>query len=264
GQANFVVLLLLLGGLWSLRAGRDVPAGLMTAGAAAIKMTPALLLVFLAWRRRWVALASAAIALAVLVVAGAAAAGWSSYVVYMERMVPLLSQGCAHWVNESLAAFFTRLVDGGDMFSWAISHPSPMTRALTLLASLVVVGVSFLLVGRRQRCLDLEFALLVQTTLFVSPLSWTHHSVLSLMSFLLVARHLARRDEMTIRMAGLLAISFTLVHVYGKPPGLLERGALNVLASYNLFGNLLLWGIIAMLLRREKAHAAASPMRAAG
>ena len=258
GQANFVVLLLLLGALTALRAKRDVAGGLMVAGAAAIKMTPALLLVYLAWRRRWVALGAAAAGLCALVVAGAAAAGWSSYEVYATQMVPLLSRGCAHWINESFAGFFTRLIDGADIFSWAIASLSPAARGMTMAAGLLVAGASLAMAGRREASLDLEFCLLVVATLFISPLSWTHHSVLSLMAFLMLARHLTRDGILTAGWVLAMTLSFTLVHVHLKPPGILSGGPLAILASYNLAGNLMLWGLLAVALRRKRVGDAAA------
>ncbi len=258
GQANFVVLLLLAGALEALRRGKEIPAGLMMAGAAAVKLTPVLLLVYLAWRGRYRALTAAAACLATLVMAGGLVAGWGSYFVYAREMVPLLSQGSPHWINESFAGFFTRLVDAPDIFSWALASPSLGTQVLTKAASLALVGAAFLLIGRPGRsseAIDLEFSLLVVTTLFVSPISWTHHSVLSLLAFLLATRWLVAHGQVTRGMTLLLGLSFVLVNVYVKPPGLFEHGLLRVLASYNLAGNLLLWGLLAALLTRRRLEA---------
>ena len=271
GQANWVVLLMLVAGLASLHARRDVLAGLLVAGAVAVKLTPVLLLAWLAWRRRWKAVATAGVALAALVAAGWAVAGWDSYVVYAREMVPLLSRGCAHWVNQSLAAFTTRLFDAPDMFSWELATPSTLARLAASAAGLLIMAASFLVMrGSRLRDarmrLDLEFSLVTIVTLFVSPISWTHHSVLSLLGFLLLARALLSIDD--ARLSGwpallLFALAFTLVNVHIKPPGFLEHGPLRALASYNLAGNLLLWGLLAVVLlraaSRRGAHEARSP-----
>jgi hypothetical protein len=261
GQANFVVLLLLVGALAALRSGSDAGAGLMTAGAVAIKMTPALLLVYLAWRRRWKALGWAAAGLGALVVAGAAAAGGESYAVYVGEMVPALSRGCAHWINESPAAFFTRLIDGGDLFSWALATPSGASRILTGAAGLALAAGAFLAIGwgRRMMDVDMEFSLMVVTTLFLSPLSWTHHSVLSILAFLLATRWLMARSLVTPAAAAALAITYTLIHVHVKPPGFFEQGPLRLLASYNLAGNLALWGLLVLILRRARRQPVAAP-----
>ena len=261
GQANWVVLLLLLGSLAALRSGRDTAAGLMVAGAAAIKMTPALLLVYLAWRRRWRALAAAVGGLAAVGAAGLAVAGAGEHSVYLEKMVPLLSRGCAHWINESLLAFFTRLLDGGDIFSWALATPSTLSRLLTTAASLALVGAALWVVGWKSRkaasnaSVDLEYSLMVVTTLFVSPLSWTHHSVLGLMAFLLAARWLLSLSLVTDRVALVMAAAYTLAHVHIKPPGIFEHGPLKLLASYNLAGNLILWGLVAWLIVKQRERA---------
>ena len=254
GQANFVVLLLLVSAFFALRDRREIAAGLLLAAAVAIKLTPVLLLAYLAWRRRWVALASATAALGVLVLAGAAAAGWGSYTTYLQEMMPLLSRGCDHWINESLAAFFGRLSNSGSIFSWAIGDPSLLSRVLAGSAGLALMAGAFILMGggRGSASLELEFALLVVTTLLVSPLSWTHHSVLSLIGLLAAARWLIARSLVTHVTAGVLAVSFLLIHIHVKPPGLFEQSPLRVLASYNLAGNLLLWGVLAILVRASR------------
>ena len=248
------VLLLLVAGFFALRERREIAAGLLLAGAVAIKLTPALLLGYLAWRRRWVALVVASAGLAALILGGAAAAGWGSYTIYVQKMMPLLSHGCDHWINESLAAFFGRLLGNGGIFSWAMGDPSLLARALAGGASLILVAGAFILMGGGPRSAspELEFALLVVTTLLVSPLSWTHHSVLSLIGLLAAARWLIAHSRVTPVTAGTLAVSFMLIHIHVKPPGFLEQTPLEVLASYNLAGNLLLWGVLAIMIRASR------------
>jgi len=279
GQANWIVLLMLVGALACLRARRDIPAGLLVAGAAAVKLTPVLMLVWLAWRRRWAAVGAACAALGLLVAAGWGAAGWNAYVVYAREMVPLLSRGCAHWVNQSLGAFMTRLFDAPDIFSWALADPSTIARLASTGAGLAMVAASFWIIhqaGSRHSpegldmpamlaMLDMEFCLMTVVTLFVSPISWTHHSVLSLLGFFLLARALLAAGEsgrpgLTWRLAILFGIAFTLVNVHVKPPGFLQVGPLRALASYNLAGNVMLWGMLAAALLRmnpERARRAA-------
>jgi hypothetical protein len=63
GQPNLALLTLLLAAFACLRQGRDVPAGLLVATAAAIKAFPVLALGYFVYRRRWRATASTLFAL---------------------------------------------------------------------------------------------------------------------------------------------------------------------------------------------------------
>lgn len=53
GQVNGLVFLSLAVAFLGVSRGCDLPAGAGIAVAAALKLTPVALLVYLAWRRRW-------------------------------------------------------------------------------------------------------------------------------------------------------------------------------------------------------------------
>ncbi len=246
GQANYLILLLVFAALLAAEKGRDAAAGWALAAAAAVKLTPGLLVAYFLWKRRFRLVAWAAAGFAVLTLAGVAAVGWEPHRTYAGGMLPLLSRGCAHWVNQSVSALLSRLA-GEDMFAWDLASPSALVGA-------GAAGISFLFVAalayltRPGTCvvpLRLEYALALVTTLFVSPISWIHHAVLSLPAVFFLLRHLGAAGRATLGRAVLLGMAFVLIGIYFKPFGFFRTPILTPLASYHLLGQILLWGILA-------------------
>ena len=251
GQANFIVLFFLLASLLTAERSRRALSGLFLAGATLIKMTPGLLVAWLLWRRRWALVAWTAAAMAALTAACVISIGWTPHAVYLERMVPLLSRGCAHWVNQSVPALLSRL-GGGDIFAWDLATESWLVRLGSGAASLAAIGgLAFLTrPGGAASSIRLEYALVLVTTLLLSPISWIHHAVLSLPAILFLIRHLIATGRLTYGRAALLAAAFALIAIYVKPFGVLRIRGLTPLASYPLAGQILLWGLLATEIHR--------------
>lgn len=251
GQANYVILLLVVASLRAAEKGRDTAAGLALAGAAAIKITPALLLGWFLWKRRYRLAAWGAAGLIALSLSGLPFTGAEAYRTYFTEMVPLLSRGCAHWVNQSLQAFLSR-VGGADMFDWDLAPGSAWIAGAMRGTSLVIVGLlAWLTRGPAPAPASrLGFALVLVTTLLLSPISWIHHSVLTLPALFILAQHLVSAGRLTWRRCALLAAAYASIAVYFKPPGFFGHALLTPLASFHLAGNLLIWGLLAV----EVAH----------
>ena len=66
GQVNVLILAFISIGLYLYCGKRDLLAGLMLAAATLIKLTPALLIVYFAWKREWRVVAGAALGLVIL------------------------------------------------------------------------------------------------------------------------------------------------------------------------------------------------------
>lgn len=258
GQANYVILLFVFGSLVAAERGKDAAAGLLIAAAAAIKLTPALLAAYFLWKRRWAIAAWTAGGLAAFTIASAAVVGMRAHSIYVTEMMPLLARGCAHWVNQSVSAFLSRLA-GADMFDWSLAPPSLFVRAASTIVSLgFIAAAAWVTRGApRESTFRLEFALILVTTLFISPISWIHHAVLSLPALFYLLFHLARHGRLSLTRALLLACCFTLIGIYLKPPGLFQAAWLTPLASYHLAGQVLLWVMLAI----EIDHARKERMR---
>jgi alpha-1,2-mannosyltransferase len=255
GQANYIILLLVIAGLAASARGKDIAAGLAIAGATAIKLTPGLLFAWFLWKGRWRLVAWGAAGVALLSISGLPFVGWEPYRVYVSEMLPLLARGCANWVNQSLAAFASRLA-GVSMFGWQIAPADPVVHYGVRVAAMALVGWMAWLtrpVSSRES-MTLGFALVLVTTLFLSPISWVHHSVMTIPAIFILLRHLSRTERLTWGRAWLLAGAYTLIAIYFKPPGIFGARLLTPLASYHLAGNVVIWAMIAaeiLHLRRE-------------
>jgi hypothetical protein len=247
GQANYLILLMVFGSLVAAEKGKDAAAGLLIAAAAAIKLTPALLAVYFLWKGRFRIAAWSAAGLAALTIASASVTGLRSHWIYVTGMMPLLARGCAHWVNQSMSAFLSRLA-GADMFDWSLAPPSLFVKAASAIVSIGFIAATAWVTrgARRRETFRLEFVLVLVTTLFISPISWIHHAVLSFPALFYLLFHLARHGRLSPARALQLACCFTLIGIYVKPLGLFQTAFLTPLASYHLAGQVLLWLMLAI------------------
>jgi len=269
-QIGFYVVL----GLYLIRRGREATGGFALMVATMLKLTPALLLVWLAARRRWRALGGAAVgllalwALVALVLgpdlAQRATGGWIDVLVPFARD-GVLGEGIGglRHTNQSLAAaffrFFTDVPAGGgihglhvNLCALSFTTASAIVKALNVVLLLVVA----LAIGRpqagglhpRSRRFALEAGLLMVFMLIVSPISWMNHHVALILPYALLLQGwreappaVARRQARWIGLAVLLMLTSVWV--------------LLMAFSLPLAGALLVGLLLARRLRHERAHA---------
>jgi alpha-1,2-mannosyltransferase len=167
GQINLLLMALVVADCLLPRT--PWPRGLLIGVAAAIKLTPAVFVLFFVAHRQWRPVAAAAAgfatatALAWLVAAGDTPA-------YLRTVIadPGRLGGLTYTANQSLNGFWQRLgLDG------------PLTTTLWLLSALAVVALGWRVV-RDARAAGDDLAALVAVAavgLLVSPVSWSHHWV---------------------------------------------------------------------------------------
>jgi alpha-1,2-mannosyltransferase len=192
GQVNLLLLALVLIDAWLLSTGRGRWAGVGIGLAAAVKLTPAIFIGLLLIARRWraaavaTAVAAAATMAAVWAVPGASRFYWAHAVWDTTRV------GRLDYVsNQSLQGVLARL-----------AAPDEPSRAAWALAVVVVLAVW---VWRTQRALRAgdwrgAFALTGLAACLVSPITWVHHLVWLLPSFVVLVQ--GRR----LRIAGALYV----------------------------------------------------------
>lgn len=167
GQVNIFLALLCLLDLCAPR--RRWPQGVLVGLAAALKLTPAVFIVYLALTGRTRGARNA-----VLTFAGATAVGflllptasldyWTSAIFQGDRVTGSL----AYTSNQSLLGAMSRLV------------PSPLSPAAWLVATLVVVVIGFRRARDAHRAGDElgGVAVTAAVGLLISPISWLHHFV---------------------------------------------------------------------------------------
>ncbi|MEU3980806.1 glycosyltransferase family 87 protein [Streptomyces sp. NPDC026672] len=177
GQVNLLLLALVLGDCWLLSTGRGGAAGVGIGLAAAIKLTPALFIGMLLIARRWRA---AAVATAVAVGATALAA-WAdpgaSRFYWTRALWDTGRVGRLEYVsNQSLQGVLARLGATG----------RPLWATLVLLTLCVWAWRTRRAVAAGEW--TTAFALTGLTACLVSPITWVHHLVWLLPSFVVLVR----------------------------------------------------------------------------
>lgn len=174
GQANLLILLLVTVGVLGI-LDRGPAFGIALGVAAALKLTPALLLLWLLIDRRWRAAGWMAAGFAAVAVVGALIRPGDS-VTFFTRVLPALARGTAFYANQSVSGFLLR-----------VSSPNPYTNPWIVLASpaiIVAIIAGLLLAWWIWRTGDgsatgraLAFLPLLP---LLSALTWPHHLVIVL------------------------------------------------------------------------------------
>ena len=168
GQINLLLLGLVIADLVALRAGHRW-AGVGVGLAAAIKLTPALFIVyFLLSRQARAALTAAGTAITATAL-GYLALPDASWQYWTERVWATERVGQADLTpNQSLAGWLARLYDSPDA-------PTLLWLAFGLLV--LAVGLSRAVAAHEEQDELTAFTLVGLTTVAISPVSWTHHIV---------------------------------------------------------------------------------------
>jgi hypothetical protein len=209
GNNNILILFLVVSALAAWRKGYDVLAGLILAYSIAFKVTPALFLVYFAYKRQWRTLVAAGLGMGLFLFVvpslflgvefnGICLASWWKRILspYVDNDKPSPQE-----MNQSMIGVFARLMTepiltGG---RYDIRHPVNFVSLDMKTVTRLLKGMSVALVGllaylcrtkseRRDdpRLLG-EYALVVLTMLFVSERSWKHHYVTLLLPYTYLA-----------------------------------------------------------------------------
>lgn len=190
GQVNIVLLALLVWS-WEGRDRRPATAGALLGLAAAIKLTPALLLLVPLFRRRYRFVTAAAfVGLACISLGELAAPGSSAG--FLRHVVPdvgVLDVRHAHPANQSISALFLRLFTENDWTVPWINAPE-LARALSGVVSAALVGVAGWTAWRARAGYASDearaWAVGIAVLVVVSPLAWEATFVLTLLAMSLL------------------------------------------------------------------------------
>lgn len=228
GQPQILVSFVTLCAFVLLAEKRDIGAGAVLALAAAMKLTPALLVVVFVMERRWRALVAFTIAGAVLALASVWLAGWPMHAAFLDKLSLIEGGLLVSRIVASLELAFHQLgaVLTGSA-NWRIDHPymvpepgwiAVATRA-TLVAGLVLSWASTRRLAARPRLWARVFTV-VLVSLVTGPLPWIHYLIATLVLlpglFLLVP---ARQAVFVIALTG-IALSLPLFLAMSHHPDL--------------------------------------------
>ncbi|MDQ6808026.1 MAG: DUF2029 domain-containing protein [Verrucomicrobiota bacterium] len=283
GQVSLVLLALMLGAFCFLQLRRYISAGVLIALAAAIKAFPAMALVYLIYRRYWVAAASFAVALAfLLIVLPAPFRGytrakedlqrWSSGMLfkYDENGVAQRAGRGNSWRNQSIWGVANRMlrhIESDPAFgphvpvysnfaNLKFSTVNGLILAVGLVLGLVYISVMPRRANRTPATDAIEFALLLLLILIFTPLSFGYLYAWLLYPFTVVVERLLRGDRNALlgwAIASVALLSLTIpfrvtAQTYGN----------------TFLATLLLFVGLALELRQMKGAPALSPPPLAG
>jgi alpha-1,2-mannosyltransferase len=254
GQANLPLLFLTVLGIAGVLRG-DARFGVAIGFAAALKLTPALLLIWLVLDRRFRA---AAWMLGGLVAASALAAlvRFPDTVVFVERVVPALARGTAFYANQSFAGVMARIGSRN-----AYTDPWTILPDVATIVAAIALGLVVLWFFRTrvQPTDDRRWPGLLRAAAFLpllpllSSVTWPHHLVILLPVIWFVFVALAQRGwpaPETVAFCALLGIFSLVSRVPAGPtfgqPGF--RAAQTSDPFVFLISNALFFGTLALFL----------------
>ena len=253
GQVNGFLFLATAFALYSFVRGRQARTGLGVAVGTMLKLVPAALLVYLAWRRQWRAVLVGAAVIALLFVFALPLTRWTGLISYGRNFLPLGAAGnlIPSDANQSLNGFFSRL--------FVVRPDRPHVLDAPQLAWLLYAASAFaLLVGTAIVCWprgdlarlgELEFALVVVAMNLPTPYVWYYQLVLLLIPFFVLTRRALHQPSLRWMLIPLGA-AFVLTDLHGLIWQKLVAWPL--LLSTPLYAMILLWGLLAWLIVREK------------
>ena len=164
-------------------------AGVLIGFAAAMKIFPALAILYLAIRRFWIAAAVAVATTAALTALPVAVYGWPGFRQQFADWLRLASGGWpTRGANQSLMAAIDRALPWGSASSVHTVSDVPVEFAIFALCASALVAVALVAAGRTRRGghIACELAAVTLLSVLLSPVAWDHYWVLLFPAFLLV------------------------------------------------------------------------------
>jgi alpha-1,2-mannosyltransferase len=288
GNNNLLILFLVVATFYAWRRGYDIGAGLLLGLAAAYKVTPALFLVYFAYKRSWRTVGWGFLGLGIFLLIvpsmvigpqfnGECLGHW------WHRMVtPFVVQGVnsPQFINQSLpgvvSRLFTNLTPGQGRYQVPLalnlaSWPPWLVAYVIKALDLTLIGLLAILcrtksIDRRDPRLLGEVALVVLTMLFVSERSWKHHYVTVVIPYVyLVAEFFSPRIGTYGRaaLAAAWATSFSLMAAASTDiGGLFAEGQGHEIAQgYGsfLWAGVVLYAMVAWRVWASRSRASVPP-----
>jgi alpha-1,2-mannosyltransferase len=242
GNVNLFILFLIVAALTAFRVRRDLLGGVLLGLAMSCKVTPALFIPYLAWKRAWRSLAGVLIGLGLFLWPGVVPAARLGFVEnqrqlvswYWEMVRPFLVEGkvTSEHENQSLPGLIYRLTTASPSFSTYVDNVYTPTgydnflglepgQARWLVKGSMAVFALFVVLtcrtsdqtrqGWRRAA---EYAIVVLGMLLFSERTWKHHCVTLLLPFAVLCYYLSACQPRPVRaraLATILAMSTLLM-----------------------------------------------------
>jgi len=192
---------------------RYILAGLVLALAAAVKITPGLIVLYWLLTKRYRASVSFLCWSALLILATILLTGLDTSLAYFAELQRISSVLLTAYNNQSLAAFISDLSSGvqGDLFSWRMYSLSMEVKAVSTGMILLIIAV-LAHMRRRLRGATEEYesiavcAVLVAMTTF-TPIAWSHYFIILIIPLMVLTnRAMEARKYMLLSAVILVAV----------------------------------------------------------
>jgi hypothetical protein len=183
-QLNPILLLLITGTWLAARSDRPRLAGVLLAGAVAIKLVPAFLFLLFILQRRYKLVIAGILGFATITIATATILGMECYHDYYLVVLPNMEKFRYMWANISLASWWLKLFERGawhyDRKVEPLAHLFLLARGGALLScgAVLLLWARFVLRVRTHPEQDYAFGLSLIVMLLLSPITWDHYFLL--------------------------------------------------------------------------------------
>ncbi len=236
GQINLFLLLLVCLSFYWYRKQLPELAGSALAFAAALKLTPLVLLLFFLKKRQWRIVVSCLVGFLFLNGIGLLLLGTTTTLDYWQKIFPAIpTVGNAVYYNQALTGWLAR-AQVIDSLAQVINY--------LVFGGLIVTSCFFTRTKRHSASMELsELGLLMITVLVGTGLAWQHHYVALLVPFfslVLIATKLKRSKTVYLTAIG---VSYLLVATNLKNPLVFHGLWQHLVLSHVLVGALLLYAL---------------------
>jgi hypothetical protein len=262
GNYDTFIALCMAGAFVAVRKGQGYAGGALLALGTALKIFPAFLLVYFAWRRQWRVVVGGVLVGALLFGLSLTGMSLGKQLAWLE-MATHLDRSYASAVNQTVLGWSLRLFTHDPIFSRGIMDAPEVAKGVAwVLRGLLVLGLFALTwrrgdpQGHRER---LGFGLAALTMFLVPEFSNVHHFTLALIptwAILLLAREcrlgwpLAGTALLAHGLLAFLIPSYSFKLLSAGAFGWLLEGWPVLLLSESLYCLLALWGVTAWALWR--------------
>ena len=271
GQVNVFVLLLTVYALRSWRRNSNAKGGGFLAAGIWLKPLAVVEVGLLVWRGRWKALAG--VLAASLIVIFASVVAFGSKVIldqlkpYQSILQPTVDPSVAgsSWPgNQNLFSLLSRLLTPNEFGPSLMNSPQLVLITYWILAVAFVAGALALLwpFGLDLRYFELEFALLLTTTLLLSPITQIHHLTVAFIPFAL----LIERQQTWKRLNWYMLLSGAAYAMMNIQTVLLQQRVFGNLLLLDLatWAEVIIWGLLAIELPNRHRGFLIGPISGSG
>lgn len=255
GQINLLILALMSVFLWALVSGRSTVAGVSLGLAIALRVHPALFLLYLAWRRAWAPLGWAAASAAACTGIAVVVVGWQETVEYATVVAPKYARAFPGLGNLSLTGWLTTV---GATVAPSVSMDA--WRRVGQVMSLAVLGAAFWWLRPRGVAPDgrvaAEVGFLTVVLYLVVPNTTINHLVFLFVPLAVLVQRVVDVGErgLVAALVGFVVLVGAVDDYYAHPS--LNGGPQIVLGGIKTYGLVIVAAAMAAVLRPAPARVA--------